>query len=189
MLVRLACRCSCCCGCLPIAGLVAGALCSVFVLPTLLVGWTGLALINFPRNLYYAYYGLFGTKMCGAVLCVCPPRVARDTRPRRLACVTRACDPRVHRRLGCNLKFLLMLTAWLPVVLMPILSAIAAVMVGVVWGLVAPVGLIFSDDWTPCAHIQTTGHMVIDYHRASCGVCVVWCVRCGCRTTVDRALA
>ena len=55
---------SCCCGCLPIAGLVAGALCSVLVIPTLLLGWTGLAIAHFPRNLFYAYYGVFGTKLC-----------------------------------------------------------------------------------------------------------------------------
>ena len=58
-----------------------------------------------------------------------------------------------------------MLTVWLPLLLLPVCSAIAAVLVGVVFGLVAPIGLIFSDDWTPWAHVTTTCHMVVDYNR------------------------
>lgn len=56
-------RCSCCCGCLPVIGLVCGVAMLPFVLCILLLGWTLIALMYTPLNFYLAYRGVVGTRL------------------------------------------------------------------------------------------------------------------------------
>lgn len=75
-----------------------------------------------------------------------------------------------HCRLGCNLKLLALLLVWIPVILWPALVTVAAVLVAVVYGGLAPTGLIFQDSWTPCEHLSFTLNMVTDFLRPCASV-------------------
>lgn len=60
----------CCCGCLPIIGLVKGLICAGPVALIYMLGCTFTAIIMLPHDIYYTYYTILSTKKIGPNLTI-----------------------------------------------------------------------------------------------------------------------
>lgn len=138
-------------------GLLCGMVSLLFTLPVIVPVWTLIGICMMPWMGARAYQALVKTRRYNRSACgVAVWRVLHRSHP------SGCCAGRV----GINIKVLLFVTLWIPAILWPVVSALAAVAVGVFSGLACAV-LIFSDGWNVCEHVYNVWKLTGDFIGAS----------------------